>query len=76
MRYYHRGWQDKRPGWTRRIRWFAPTDGSTEGIRLNLVDEDGEVNIFPADADEATALMQKFKDGKLGTMEILTTRDV
>ena len=76
MRHYHRSWQDKRPGWTRRIRWYAPTEGSAQGIRLNLIDEDGEVNLYPDDPEHAMSLFPSFKEGKLGTMEILTTRDV
>lgn len=73
MRHLHRAWQDRRPGWTRRIRWYA---GDVSGIRLNLIDEDGEVNLYPDDEAHAAKLFDLFKKGQLSTLEILTSRDL
>ena len=75
MRSLHRSWQDKRPGWTRRIRWYSPGHPG-QGIRLSLEDEYGMVNIYPADSIEAQALFDRFKLNQLSTLEILTKEDV
>lgn len=40
MRVYHKSWQDKRPGFTRRVRWYQGLPG--EKVRLNM-EEYGEV---------------------------------
>lgn len=41
-RWLLKSWQNRRPGWTRRIRWY---DG-TNDIRLEFTDEHGTHNMY------------------------------
>jgi hypothetical protein len=61
MRSYHKSWQDRRPGFTRRVRWYEGTTASGKpSIRLNM-ESMGEVwNEFFSDRDEATRVYEAF----------------
>jgi hypothetical protein len=64
MRSLHKAWQDKRPGWTRRVRWYQGEGHEVYGvIRLKFEDESGSWNAFfncEADAQEA---FNEFRNG-------------
>lgn len=61
MRALHKAWQDRRPGFTRRVRWYEgrTIDGGVT-IRLQM-EEYGEVsNLFFNDRDEAQRVYDEF----------------
>jgi hypothetical protein len=60
MRALHKAWQDKRPGWTRRVRWFQ---GTGEDIRLEFTDEERKVNVFFDSPEEAQRWFDSFVQG-------------
>lgn len=64
MRAFHKSWQNKRPGWTRRVRWYQQTLPYLS-IRLNFIDfdEHRECNRFYTDRDEATRDYEAFIAG-------------
>jgi uncharacterized protein (DUF1919 family) len=35
---WHKGWQNKRSGWTRRVRWFELPQASFDDVRLEFVE--------------------------------------
>lgn len=76
-RFLTKSWQDKRPGWTRRVRWYeSRTDATYEevgfvSIRLNFIDPNGEVNMFYADDPSAVADWEAFKHGDLDILELM-----
>ncbi len=58
-RYLHKSWQDKRPGWTRRVRWYEGVP-----IRLNFIDQSwGEANLFFDTAEAAQEAYDRFVNG-------------
>lgn len=57
MRTLHKSWQDKRPGWTRRVRWY---DGPE--IRLCFEDQYGKQNKFYTNAADAQHDYDQFKE--------------
>lgn len=65
MRAFHKAWQDRRPGWRRRVRWFEGRIGDSITIRLNLcdMDEGRECNRFYTDHDAATEAYEAFIAG-------------
>lgn len=63
-RSYHKGWQDKRPGWKKRVRWYQGREGKTDSIRLNFTDELGSRNEFFNSVEEATVEYEKFIAGE------------
>lgn len=62
MRHLHKSWQDKRSGWTRRVRWYQYNPGF-EGIdiRLEFTDETGVKNEYFTDSDTAQHEFDAFK---------------
>lgn len=62
MRAYHKGWQNKRPGWTRRVRWLQGPDD----IRLEFTDETGKCNRIYKTKEEATVDYERFIAGTSG----------
>jgi len=60
-RSYHKSWQDRRPGWRRRVKWYQ----GQGDIRLNFVDMDEgrERNCFYVDREEATSAYERFIAG-------------
>jgi hypothetical protein len=67
-RAYHKGWQDKRPGFTRRVRWLQGDD-----IRLEFIDPGGRVSLFfdgPDMIEDATEKYEAFIQGDLTTFEL------
>ena len=69
MRAYHKSWQDKRPGWTRRIRWLQ---GPGNDIRLELTDADGRVSLYPDNAEIAQEIFDDFIAGAIEVRELIT----
>ena len=65
MRAYHKSWQDKRPGWRRRVRWFEGRTGDSLSIRLNFcdMDEHRECNRFYVSREDATDDYEAFIAG-------------
>jgi hypothetical protein len=70
MRSYHKGWQDKRPGWTRRARWFKP-GSPTERIRIEFTDQLGKINRFYENETEATAEYEAFIAERANTIDMM-----
>jgi hypothetical protein len=58
MNTLHKSWQDKRPGWTYRVRWYNRPDG---GVRLRFDDEHGVQDIDYHCADCAQRAYDQFK---------------
>jgi hypothetical protein len=71
MRSIHKSWQNRRPGFTRRVRWYNPDDSDFNGtIRLNFEDEYGQQNVYYKTLEEAQAEFDAFKADELNTLEI------
>lgn len=60
MRSLHKAWQNKRPGWTRRVRWY---EGPGPDIRLEFQDEERKVNVFFDSHEEAQKWYDAFAEG-------------
>ena len=58
VRAFRKSWQNKRPGWTRRVRWYE--GGPGEKIRLQFEDTLGKSNGFFTTAEEAQAAYDAF----------------
>jgi len=67
-RSYHKGWQNKRPGWTRRIKWYR-SNRTHNPIRLELIDYYGKVNVYPRDEEHGNNIWERF------IREEVSTRD-
>jgi hypothetical protein len=61
MNTLHKSWQDKRPGWTRRVRWYDRPDGS---VRLCFENEFGKQNEYYDNANHAQSAFDAFKETK------------
>ena len=60
----HKSWQNKRPGWTRRVRWYEmPLSDGGVSIRLNFIDEKGMANRFFDTREEAQTAYDGFVGG-------------
>ena len=72
-RVYYQGWQDQRPGWTRRVKWFR---GETD-IRLNFCDlnERRECNVFYRGEDRVERATRDFDRFKAGTVTVKMLMD-
>lgn len=64
-RAYHKSWQDRRPEWRRRVRWFEGRIGESVTIRLKFtdLDEGRECNRFYGEHDSATRDYEAFISG-------------
>lgn len=62
MRSLHKSWQDRRPEWRRRVRWYEGRIGDALSIRLKFTDfaEGRECNRFYTDRDRATSDYEAF----------------
>lgn len=67
----HKAWQDVRPGWTRRVRWYVGNSYDISPIRLNFVDPEGECNMYYHTPDQATVDYDAFKAGELTVMQLI-----
>jgi hypothetical protein len=65
MRVCKKSWQDRRPEWRRRVRWFQGLIGESVTIRLKFtdLDEGRETNRFYTDEDSATSDYEAFISG-------------
>lgn len=64
-RYLHKSWQDKRSGFTRRVRWFQG-----DRIRLEFITPERQSNQFFGLPDEAQTAYDKFvATGEIPGME-------
>lgn len=63
MRHLYKSWQDKRPGWTRRVRWYKP-ELETEKIRLKFEDETGVKHEHFTNVEDAQKAFEAFKTSK------------
>jgi hypothetical protein len=71
VRTLHKSWQDKRPGFTKRVRWYEP-GYEGQSIRLNFYDAMyGETNMFYTRQEAATEHYDAFKDGKITVQRLL-----
>lgn len=62
MRTKLKSWQNKRHGWTRRVRWYeGPTHGTSAPFRLNFEDEEGSFNALYTVEEEAQAAYDQFR---------------
>lgn len=74
----HKSWQDKRPGWRRRVRWYRGSE--EDGIRLQFEETDGRTHTalkaHRIYFDEGTAQMDYdlFIEGALTADLILSER--
>jgi hypothetical protein len=68
MRSYHKGWQNKRPGFTRRVRWLQGQ--VIPPIRLEFMDEDGKMSDYYMDEATAQYDFDLFVEGKLSVHDI------
>lgn len=68
MRHPYKSWQNKRPGWTRRVIWYEDDNS----IRLKFEDEYGRCSRFYDTVDEAQVEYDEFRDGKLTTFKIMS----
>jgi hypothetical protein len=64
MRHIEKRWQDKRPGWTRRITWY---EGKRD-VRLKMEDEFGTANRQYVNRDIAEEAWLAFIMGDLTTV--------
>jgi hypothetical protein len=65
MRFLYKLWQDRRPRFTRRVRWYQPTDPG-ETIRLTFEDAaHGEASRCYATATDAQRDYDAFREGRL-----------
>ena len=65
-RSYVKSWQDKRPGWTRRVRWYEGIIGDDlPTIRLEFTDTERRRNRFFTDRDEAQTAYDTFIEGTM-----------
>lgn len=57
MRTYHKSWQNKRPGWTRRVQWYQAESDGIVSIRLVFTDtEEGrEIRKYYPSTEAANA---------------------
>jgi hypothetical protein len=60
MNTLHKSWQNKRPGWTRRVRWYNRADGQ---VRLCYEDDLGRYNVQYETPALAQAAFDQFKAG-------------
>ena len=77
MRAYHKSWQDKRPGFTKRVRWYQGQAGETLSIRLHFEDygEHRACNRFYTDHGEATRDYETFIAGEVTVKELMNARE-
>lgn len=66
MRALHKAWQNRRPGWTRRVRWYE----GPEDIRLQFEDELGKANLIYERKVVATKAYEAFIAGKFTTQDL------
>ena len=73
MRVYHKSWQDRRPEWRRRVRWFE--GGESESIRLKFtdLDEGRECNRFYTDRELATADYEAFIASEVTVSQLMAS---
>lgn len=79
MRHLYKSWQNRRPGFTRRVRWYQrdkPIGYAGEGvIRLCFEDDHGIVNMYYSEADTAQPDYDAFRDGNLSVMMLWKQRE-
>jgi hypothetical protein len=65
VRTYRKSWQNRRPGWTRRVRWFEGPVAGDLSIRLCFedYDEGRKLNRFYTSIAEARAAYETFIAG-------------
>jgi hypothetical protein len=63
MRVYTKSWQDRRPEWRRRVRWFEGQDPLSIRLKFTDLDEGRERNGFYRDREEATRAYEAFIAG-------------
>lgn len=65
VRSYLKGWQDRRPGFTRRVRWYEGTTKSGKpSIRLNMESMGDVWNEFFSDHETARRVYEAFIAGE------------
>jgi hypothetical protein len=69
MRSYHKGWQDKRPGFTHRVRWYQGPPGMS--IRLKFDTPQGKVSLFYDTEEAAQADFEAFARDELGFWQLM-----
>lgn len=66
----HKSWRDGPGGkWTRRIKWYRGAEG--HDVRLNILDESAEINVFPASAEAAQDIWERFLNDEADSLSIL-----
>lgn len=63
-----KSWQDRRPAWSKRARWYK---GSWDDIRICFEDEHGITNRFYSDTAEAQQAYDDFRAGKFTVLDLL-----
>lgn len=76
MRGYHKSWQNKRPGFTKRVRWYqgpSTDEGKSGYIRLDFEDHDDglQVNRFYPTKEDATLDYEAFIAGEKDVADLL-----
>jgi hypothetical protein len=67
MRSKHKSWQNQRPGWTRRVTWYA---GDAD-VRLRFEDGDGKTCRYYRTAEEAQKDYDAFRAGMLNVLSLM-----
>lgn len=61
MRAIHKRWQNRRPGWTRRVTWYRGIIvNGRENIRLQFEDEFGKCHRFYTTSESAQSAYDSF----------------
>jgi hypothetical protein len=63
VRVYTKSWQDCRPEWRRRVRWFEGSNPLSIRLKFTDLGEGRETNRFYSERDEATRDYQAFISG-------------
>jgi hypothetical protein len=71
MRWMHKRWQNKRPGWTRRVTWYKGHDD----VRLKFEDETGIANRTYRSHVVADMMFEGFVRGEVTVQSLLDTED-
>jgi len=72
----HKSWQDKRPGFTRRVRWLEANETYaretfSSRIRLCFEDPDGLINVYFDSPEEAQGMYDRFREGLVNVRELM-----
>ena len=67
MRTKYKSWQNRRPGWTRRVTSYRRDDesGGWTDVRLCFEDESGKVNRYYSNLESSQVAFDAFRNGEM-----------